>query len=426
MNQSVLSVLTSLSTVVIFIYGKFWYLLRKVGIIKKIQSSALILPPAAPGSLGDEAMVVASQEYLHQQNITQVGIVAYNIKLNYPIETIEAINLRDYLLFSSWWAFFQKIIYFGYKVSRYETFYCFGADLMDGYYSDYATIKKVKLVELAARAGLNCAILGFSFNDKPTPIATKILQNLPPQVKLCARDPVSQKRLTANVQRPIKLVADLAFLLCPIETSEKVKQVHQWIDRQHELDRLVIGVNPNNLLIKDLQDQTTEDLVWAYVNNLVKLYSRNHQLSFLLVPHDFRRLQNKQSDNNLSNLILEALPAELKPYLFKIPAPCTAAEIKAIVGHLDLVLSSRMHLAISCLSQAVPVICVAYQGKFEGLFQHFSLDNMNITPADLLQADSSQLLDRLTYLIENRKQIHQNLQSKLPEVIQLAQANFYN
>lgn len=105
-----------------------------------------------------------------------------------------------------------------------------------------------------------------------------------------------------------------------------------------------------------------------------------------------------------------------------IPGPYSAAEVKAICGELDLVLSGKMHLAIACLGQATPVACISYQDKFEGLFQQFDLENMIIEPTEAFQP--GRLADFLWPLIEKRKEIRHHIQLKLPYIQQLAQANF--
>jgi polysaccharide pyruvyl transferase WcaK-like protein len=424
MKQILLNLFFLSSSFWIGIYAVLLRFLRAIGLIQIIPSSALILPPAAPGSLGDEAMVVASTCYLRQQGITQISLVAFNSGRQYPVSVLESIEMRDYFLYSSWSKFFLKLIVSGYKMSRYERFYCLGADLMDGHYSDYATFKRVKFVELAAQSGLESTILGFSFNATPTSLAQQVFQELPSNVRLCTRDPISWERLKNVLERPINLVADTAFLLSPNNDSELVLKVDAWVQEQREKNRIVVGINLNSLLMDKLENQNPELLIQSYADNLIQLFARCENLSYLIIPHDLRNFKGKLSDNALAQKILNALPTEIQPYCSKIPFPCSAAEIKAMVGQLDLVLSSRMHLAIACLGKAVPVVCITYQGKFEGLFQHFSLEKMTISPTELLDPKSNQLLDCMLSALKSRQEIRQHIQEQLPKVQKLAQSNF--
>ncbi len=378
--------------------------------------SALFLPPDDPGSLGDEAMLAASMKRLAQQGIKHIGIV--NLKSSVSWENLdsiaETINLRSYFVHNSWKARFR----FVQMISRYDRFYCIGADVMDGFYSDNRTLRFIELVAMAAKTGANVTVLGFSFNKQPTPNAVRALANLPACVRLCSRDPVSYQRLSQHLQRPVDLVADVAFLLKPAQNSDLAIGVSTWVRQQQSSKRIVIGVNANSLHLKSLPQLEFDDLVRLYADALIELFSSQPSISFLMIPHDFR---GKESDVSLAQAILARLPTEMKPYCMQVPTPCSAAEIKYICAGLDLVFTGRMHLAIACLGQGVPVVGLTYQGKFEGLFDHFSLEGMTIAPEKAFQPGT--LANFLTGAIAKRENIHQSIQAKLQSVHELAALN---
>lgn len=375
------------------------------------QSSSLILPPSAPGSVGDEAMMNATVAHLKIQGLHKISLISYKPYLKWQgLEEIdETIEMGNYFSYDDLRSL-KSLLHFLVVASQYEKFYCLGADMMDGAYYETFNCKMLKLVSLAAEMGVNSAVLGFSFNEKPTLASIEALRNLPSSVRLCARDPVSQKRLTYHLNRPIELVADLAFMLKPIVDSEIVLKMYNWINDQHDKGRIVIGINPKN-----------PNLIKPYVNSLNTMFNQNKQLSFMLIPHDFREYKGI-SDVVLSDKILNEVTPEIQPYCIQLITPCQAAEIKAIVGKLDFVLSGRMHLAIACLGQGTPVACITYQGKFEGLFEHFELEGMTIEPETLF--NDGTLMKFLIPLIDQREDIRQHIQSKLPKVQQLSRANF--
>lgn len=407
-------------------YTQALRLLRNLGLIRTQESSALVFPPTSPGNLGDEALVTSTINYLKDKEIKYIGLISYKKGSKWRSlgsDTVdEIIEMQEYFRYSSnrhvWKALFQAIP----KISKYERFYCLGADVMDGYYSESGTLKRVKLVSLAAQLGMNTTILGFSFNDKPTPKSVQTFRNLPSEVKLCTRDPISQKRLISQINRPVKLVADVAFLLSPTPESEIASQVLQWIDKQRANNRVIIGFTPYNQFNKKLGIDKVDRLIQIYVEHLTELYSKRDNFSFILLPHDFRDFRNKASDIVVAEGILNNLPPEIKSHSIKVPTPCTAADIKAIVGNLDFVLSGKFHLAIACLGQATPVAGITYQDKFEGLFKLFDIEGVTIAPEQALQPGN--LVNFLVPLITKRDEIHQKIQSKLPEIKQLAQTNF--
>ncbi|BAY65885.1 putative polysaccharide pyruvyl transferase [Calothrix brevissima NIES-22] len=386
-------------------------------------SSILILPPAPPGSLGDEALLTATVEYFKMQGAKRVGIVTYGSDRDWANRSLagETTNLSHHYLHSSLNSS-EALLHFAHTVSTYQCFYCIGADVMDGYYSEKDTIQRLKFVSIANEMGVKAAVVSFSFNDKPTPNVIKYLQELPSDIRLCTRDLVSYQRLNYHLKRPVELGADLAFLLKPDMDTEIVDSISQWISQQHTGNRIVVGINANYKLIDQLEIKTLDQLIKTFVDTLIQLYSKNEKLSFLLIPHDFRNIGDKNSDVFLSDAILDVLPLEIKPYCNKVPTPCSAKDIKGICRNLDIVLSGRMHLAIACLGQETPAACITYQGKFEGLYKHFDLDGMTIEPQEALQPGN--LVDFFIPLIEKRNDIRQHIRSKLPDVQELAKSNF--
>jgi polysaccharide pyruvyl transferase WcaK-like protein len=374
--------------------------------------SALILPSTPyPGSLGDEAMLIGSMEYLRKHGFTKIGIVALGTGrtwagLKEADEVVKVEKLTDYLAFTQ-------------AVQQYSHFFALGADVMDGFYSDATTLGLLKLTTLAAKTGAEATILGFSFNEHPTPKSIQAIADLPLGVRLCARDELSYQRLTQQVQRPVELVADVAFLLQPTPNTPLVTEVSQWVRQQKAQDRLVIGMNVNNLFSKFDKTLKTAGLVQVYVNAIAELAQMHPNLSFLMMPHDDRK---DQSDVALAANVLEALPEEIRAHAHQVTFPCRAAEIKAICAEVDLVFTGRMHLAIASIGQTTPIACLTYQGKFEGLFRHLELNGVCIAPEKASRP--GELSRFINDVLAQRHDVQQQIQTALPRVKQLATTNF--
>jgi polysaccharide pyruvyl transferase WcaK-like protein len=95
--------------------------------------------------------------------------------------------------------------------------------------------------------------------------------------------------------------------------------------------------------------------------------------------------------------------------------------MKAISGVCDLVLSGRMHLAIASLGQGVPVICLTYQDKFEGLMEYFDLTGNTFSPQAVL--DSDDLSERMFDYLDNCSELKKKVRDALPKVIEMSRAN---
>jgi polysaccharide pyruvyl transferase WcaK-like protein len=391
--------------------------LFKTGIRK--SHSVLILPPSNRGSLGDEAMLTSTIEYYVTDKIKEIGILSY---IN-PCEWADFGKKKGEteLLYYSLNGVINKIKFI-YLVSRYEYFNLIGADVLDGYYSERRTLLRIEMVLLANMLGAKTTILGSSFNENPTLLSVKALGRLPKEVTICARDQVSQLRLNKSLKKSIRLVADLAFLLNPTGDSQFCQNIIRWINKQKLEKRIVIGINANYLFGKIFSEGLTDKLINFYVNILRELYSKNSNFSFIIIPHDYRDYEGNAGDKHLAKSIFETLPEDIKCHSFSIIENIISAEIKYLVKYLDFVLSGRMHLAIACLGQSIPVVCIDYQGKCEGLFKYFELDEMLIMNKESVQP--SKLVDILMPFIEKRDKIRGQIKLRLPYVKNLALANF--
>ena len=423
MNDLLLTILLPISSLLISIYALLLWSLRILGFVRRIPSSAIILPPAAPGSLGDEAMVLASIDYLRQQGIKNISLIDHTKNQTHPVDVIENINLRNFFLYQSWYKFILSFVYAGWKINQYERLYCLGADMIDGYYSNFVTLKRVKIVEIASILGLLTGILGFSYNRQPTNISKHLLSALPRNVRLSARDKISYERLIDSISHSVNLVADVAFLLKPAEQSKTLDKVLEWVNTQKSQNKIVLGINIHSLLFNKLEGIIANDLVQVLVNTLTILHRDNQQLSFIFLPHD-SRIVSGVNDDILSTRVIENLPLDLASSCFKIPFPCFAREIKAIVKHIDCVLTGRMHLGIACLGQGTPIACITYQGKFEGLYQYFNLEPLFIEPKELFVPNQNYLVDLVHKLIAKRQSLREQIIRELDNVKKLSEANF--
>ncbi|WP_414620694.1 polysaccharide pyruvyl transferase family protein [Calothrix sp. CCY 0018] len=387
---------------------------------QKQNDSVLLLPPARFGSLGDEAMITAVIEYFKGEGAKQIGFISYSLASNWENfkPAVTGINTVCHSLSDSWKENFHLVT----VASRYDKFYCLGADVMDGFYSEKSSLTRLKYVSLAKQTGAEAAILGFSFNEQPAPKVIQAFRNLSSEIKLYSRDPVSHKRLINYLQRSVTLVADLAFLLPPAENPGALSEILQWIKLQQQNQRILIGINANSQSFSNIDKESVHEIIKIYVDTLVEIHSKYQKCSFVLIPHDFRNTDKQSSDIRLSEAILNALPKGIRSDCVKVPTPFSAAEIKSVCKHLDIVLTGRMHLCIACLSQGTPVGCITYQGKFQGLFEHIELDGMLIDPEQACQP--GYLSNFFIPLIQHREYNRQRIQEIIPKVKQLALANF--
>lgn len=372
--------------------------------------SALLFPGDDPGSLGDEAMLQATLTSLRRLGITRFGAVRRK-------RSREGFaGLGDGIVDEPLWG---GALAFRRVLSRYQIFYIFGADVMDGYYSDLQSCQLLLYAHLAASWERPCAILGFSFNRAPAINAVHFFRALHPGVALYVRDPQSLESFHAATGRSAQLTADMAFLLNPSGATPAVDGVVKWIMKRQALGARVIGININPLAVFGKDAESRERLLVS-VMNLLTMMANLGKFDLVLLPHDYR---DGVGDLEIMADLYERLPNAIRARSRFVHERLSAAEAKEICGSLHAVISGRMHLCIAALGQAVPTFGLSYQGKFRGLMRLFHQDFEPLLEAEEC-FDEAKLQATVFEFLELRDRLKDDIESRLPRVIAMARENF--
>lgn len=377
---------------------------------KKETASSILLVPAdtseLDGSLGDQALLLGFGTLRNSKNIQFV--VSETFRTSEVFSSVRFIRAWNGV-----WAGWNL----GKHAKSTSELYVVGADVMDGYYSSVVSRQRLVLVNAFSKANIRCGVLSFSFNATPNPDVIKEFQRLPTSVRICLRDAVSLERFQRLVGRPAQLVSDLAFLVQATDSSEVANIVEPWVSAQRQFGRQILGINVNPQVVAHLASGSESTLALSVAQACETLISDN--TSVILIPHDFRP---GCADLRVMGLVWQHLSDMAGKNVLLLVNPFTAQEIKSVCKNFDLVFSARMHLAIGALSVGTPVCGMQYQGKFAGLFQHFSMGNdIFIAPEDAL--DASHLAAFLTRHLDQAKELRRQVEAQLPAVRALAQMN---
>lgn len=303
----------------------------------------------------------------------------------------------------------------------YDTLVCLGADVMDGYYSPEYSTQILVAADLAARAGMRSILLGFSFNDKAAPELARCFERLDPRVEVNLRDVISFERLKHFASVPqARLVADSAFTLQPGEVDA---DTFAWITAEKAAGRKVIGINMHPMLIKGVTPAQVEGMVAEMATAILAVDgSESAGWSWLLVPHDYRD-DRGDGDGIALRPLAARLSADSAIRLRYFEGEHRATTLKALAGQLDGVVTGRMHFAIAAIGMGVPVMCLTYQDKFEGLFRHFDLPLSLLLPPAVF-GEPGALAERLAGFLAELDGLRSTVERERPRVLALAQKNF--
>jgi polysaccharide pyruvyl transferase WcaK-like protein len=293
--------------------------------------------------------------------------------------------------------------------------YIIGADCLDGHYSISGSVSLIRLADAAARMGATTTITGISFKDAPAPQAARALRRLTPDAKVLARDGRSAQRILRFSEKQCPVVADAAFMLQPaMPRSPEARALLSWVDSRRGDGKVVLGVNFSGEVLRQ-DPELVGRLHDVYACALDRLLSERPDVDIVLIPHDYRG-----PTSDVTHALSLAQRLERPDRVNVLAGHHRANEMKYVAGEMDAVLTGRMHLAIAALGCGVPVACITYQGKFEGLFEHFDLPPLMLDP---VRVSETSLTNLLLDLIERRLELRDHVHDRLDRVISLSQAN---
>lgn len=396
-----------------------WLLLKRKKALTNFSKNTILYVPCDPwtvwGSRGDEAMIYASMTLLNKKYNT--------VNFHFITSTEKGVTeteARGYKAIKVWQGKFP--IYPISKVLRKlapTKVIIIGADCMDGYYSPNVSFTLMATADLCQKYNIPYHVLGFSFNEHPSWKVKLAYLFCSSKIKFNLRDCISQQRFEHFTNKKATLVADMAFLLEPNPNFYDYKEYLQWCKQEKEKQKTIVGFNFHPMLKKNQSSEDVLKACYILADMIIQLLDSHENISFLFIPHDNR---DKLSDTVVLPIITKQIKSKGYANRIKeITEVYHADQIKAIAKLCDIMICSRMHLAIGALSSGVPVMAATYQGKFHGLFKHYGLPNdLLLSPSKFI---SPLFISVFEKLFEEKNNLKKIITEKQPEINILSAKN---
>ncbi|MDY6991552.1 MAG: polysaccharide pyruvyl transferase family protein [Pseudomonadota bacterium] len=213
----------------------------------------------------------------------------------------------------------------------------------------------------------------------------------------------------------IRFVPDVAFVLDaqPPENSPALAQVAHLKTENKQ----VIGLNISGLIYNDgVQAQEKFNLHDDYrllVKDIIQLFLAKPDTVVFLVPHVYATPEHFESDPRACQHVYSQLANEYSDRLFLLEENFDHREVKYFIRQCDFFMGTRMHACIAALSQGIPVVGIAYSGKFFGVFESVGVQHSVL---DLRTQTNAHILTQIETLYAQRQATAQQLNTTVPAV----------
>jgi colanic acid/amylovoran biosynthesis protein len=248
---------------------------------------------------------------------------------------------------------------------------------------------------LVHRLGLPHVLLSQSMGPFRKPHVRSAMRGLLKKVELVVlRDERSKRYVEAlGEEVPLRVAADTAFAIAEPETLRAARTA-AWPDRP----RVAVSVREWPYFETVSVEEGTARYhasVAATVEHLV----RTHGAEVVFVSTCQGNAAYRYDDAAVAAAVVETLPEEVRAHVTVDAAYYRPEALLTLLSGFDLVVATRMHVAILALSAGVPVLPIAYEFKTQALFERLGLgdwvqDIEQVTPADL-PAAADRFIDAL-------------------------------
>ncbi|WP_057830645.1 polysaccharide pyruvyl transferase family protein [Colwellia sp. TT2012] len=164
------------------------------------------------------------------------------------------------------------------------------------------------------------------------------------------------------------------------------------------LDKQTVCIIPNNKMVSRFHHKKASDDEQSYIDFLVQAgkYYQQEGWNVVLLNHEGKE------DQKICQQIAKELSSNSNKVVIK--DDLSAVGIKAYIGSVDAVLSSRFHGCVSALTQGIPCLATSWSHKYQMLFQEYGVEQ-NVLDFKVTASELEQSLMLFTQcLSEQRKQ----------------------
>ena len=144
--------------------------------------------------------------------------------------------------------------------------------------------------------------------------------------------------------------------------------------------------------------------------------------SVVIAPHSYRAglPEGRMNDGPVCREVAEACSGDAQ--VLGLDFDLTAGELRHLVAHCSVLVTSRFHAMISGLATSTPTVVVGWSHKYKEVLDDFGLANLGLDSSALNKP--SEIADVVVRVLSSKDEISQQISVALPEVKVRSLRNF--
>ena len=202
-------------------------------------------------------------------------------------------------------------------------------------------------------------------------------------------------------------VADLAFSLD--EAASFPDAVAAALD---SIDKDFIVVMPS-AVVRGIYESSGGNYVSAMAALVADIRHKTGR-SVVIAPHSYRAglPEGRMNDGPVCREVAEACSDDAQ--VLGLDFDLTAGELRHLVAHSSVLVTSRFHAMISGLATSTPTVVVGWSHKYKEVLDDFGLSNLGLDSSALNQP--SEIADIVARVLSTRDELSQQISAALPAV----------
>ena len=144
--------------------------------------------------------------------------------------------------------------------------------------------------------------------------------------------------------------------------------------------------------------------------------------SVVIAPHSYRAglPEGRMNDGPVCREVAEACSSD--SHVLGLDCDLTAGELRHLVAHSSVLVTSRFHAMISGLATSTPTVVVGWSHKYKEVLDDFGLSNLGLDSSAL--NEPSEIADVVVDVLASKERISQQISEALPAVKVRSLRNF--